>query len=68
MAILGLPPHAKLTLPILETMLRGLRVIGCFVGNRQDAVEALALHASGRVRVSLPLLFVLLPPAAAKTS
>jgi propanol-preferring alcohol dehydrogenase len=53
LAILGLPPHAKLTLPILETMLRGIRVVGCFVGNRQDAVEALELHASGRVGLSI---------------
>lgn len=51
MAILGLPPHAKLTLPILETMLRGIHVVGCFVGNRQDAIEALDLHASGRVSI-----------------
>lgn len=52
LAILGLPPHAKLTLPILDTMLRSIRVVGCFVGNRQDAVEALELHASGKVSVS----------------
>lgn len=49
LAILGLPPDAELKLPILSTMLRGLRVIGCYVGNRQDAVEALQLHATGRV-------------------
>lgn len=55
MAILGLPPHAELKLPILETMLRGIRVVGCFVGNREDAVEALELHASGRVSYSDPL-------------
>merc|ERR1711964_370156 len=55
LAILGLPPHAKLTLPILETMLRGIRVVGCFVGNRQDAVEALELHASGRAKLQYKL-------------
>jgi hypothetical protein len=57
LAILGLPPNAKLVLPILETMLRGIHVVGCFVGNRQDAVEALQLHVSGQVRTGGDTLY-----------
>lgn len=49
---MGLPAEAQIHLPILQTALKGLKVVGCFVGNRQDANEALALHAMGRV--SLP--------------
>ncbi|KAE8539370.1 hypothetical protein D1P53_004470 [Cryptococcus gattii VGV] len=49
--IVGLPANAELRLPILETALRGIKVVGCYVGNRQDAVEALQLHASGRAKL-----------------
>jgi D-arabinose 1-dehydrogenase-like Zn-dependent alcohol dehydrogenase len=38
-------------------MLRGIRVVGCFVGNRQDAVEALQLHASGQVSTDSDTLY-----------
>lgn len=50
LVVMGLPAEAQIRLPILETALKGLKVVGCFVGNRQDANEALALHAMGRVR------------------
>lgn len=40
-----------MTVPIFETVIKGLSVIGSIVGTRQDLVEVFALHAAGRTRV-----------------
>ena len=40
-------------LPIFETVLKGISVIGSIVGTRQDLAEVFALHAAGRTRVVL---------------
>lgn len=51
MVCVGLPAEGDLNLPIFETVLGGLSVIGSIVGTRQDLVEVFDLHAAGRTRV-----------------
>jgi propanol-preferring alcohol dehydrogenase len=38
-------------LPIFETVLKGISVIGSIVGTREDLAEVFRLHALGRTRV-----------------
>ncbi|MCY7401727.1 MAG: zinc-dependent alcohol dehydrogenase [Nocardioides sp.] len=40
-----------MTIPIFETVVKGISVIGSIIGTRQDLVEVFALHAAGRTRV-----------------
>jgi len=40
-------------LPIFQTVLRGIHVIGSLVGTREDLAEVFELHAAGRTRVEL---------------
>ena len=40
-----------MTIPIFETVLKGISIIGSIVGTRQDLIEVFALHAAGRTRV-----------------
>jgi propanol-preferring alcohol dehydrogenase len=47
----GLPKDGAFPLPIFETVLKGLSVIGSIVGTRQDLREVFALHAAGRTEV-----------------
>jgi propanol-preferring alcohol dehydrogenase len=47
----GLPKDGAFQLPIFETVLKGLSVIGSIVGTRQDLREVFALHAAGRTEV-----------------
>jgi propanol-preferring alcohol dehydrogenase len=42
---------ASIRVPIFETVLSGISVIGSIVGTRQDLAEVFALHAAGRTRV-----------------
>lgn len=42
---------AALRVPIFETVLQGISVIGSIVGTRADLAEVFALHAAGRTRV-----------------
>jgi propanol-preferring alcohol dehydrogenase len=43
--------NAKIDVPIFETVLGGISVIGSIVGTRQDLAEIFALHAAGRTKV-----------------
>jgi propanol-preferring alcohol dehydrogenase len=43
--------NATIDVPIFETVLCGISVIGSIVGTRQDLAEVFALHAAGRTRV-----------------
>jgi propanol-preferring alcohol dehydrogenase len=43
--------NAALSVPIFETVLGGISVIGSIVGTRKDLAEVFALHAAGRTRV-----------------
>ncbi|MFF4656089.1 zinc-dependent alcohol dehydrogenase [Streptomyces sp. NPDC001381] len=42
---------AAIQVPIFETVIGGISVIGSIVGTRQDLTEVFALHAAGRTRV-----------------
>ncbi|MFE2064313.1 zinc-dependent alcohol dehydrogenase [Streptomyces sp. NPDC059467] len=42
---------AALSVPIFETTVGGISVIGSIVGTRQDLAEVFALHAAGRTQV-----------------
>jgi len=49
----ALPPESEgvMPLPIFETVIKGIRVIGSIVGTREDLAEVFRLHALGRTRV-----------------
>lgn len=47
----GLPKEGSFEVPIFETVLKGISIIGSIVGTRQDLREVFALHAAGRTRV-----------------
>src|SRR6185437_9025132 len=49
--LVSLPANGALTIPVFDTVLKGISVIGSIVGTRQDLVEVFALHAAGRTRV-----------------
>jgi propanol-preferring alcohol dehydrogenase len=42
---------AVMEIPIFETVLKGISILGSIVGTRQDLVEVFALHAAGKTRV-----------------
>lgn len=42
---------AAMSIPIFETVIRGLTIMGSIVGTRQDLAEVFALHAAGHTRV-----------------
>lgn len=46
----GLPAKAKLDAGIFDLVYRSLTIHGSYVGNRQDAVEAIDIAASGAVK------------------
>lgn len=49
----ALPPETEgpMHLPIFDTVLKGIHVIGSIVGTREDLAEVFRLHALGRTRV-----------------
>ncbi|RXW19255.1 hypothetical protein EST38_g6597 [Candolleomyces aberdarensis] len=47
----GLPADAKLEASIFFTVFKNIQIIGSYVGNRQDAVEAVRIAAAGKVKV-----------------
>jgi len=47
----GLPAHGTLSIPIFDTVLHGISVIGSIVGTRNDLADVFALHAAGRTRI-----------------
>ena len=51
LVIVGLPADDRLELPVFETVLKGISVIGSLVGTRNDLAECFDLHARGRTRV-----------------
>ncbi|WP_327348438.1 MULTISPECIES: zinc-dependent alcohol dehydrogenase [Streptomyces] len=52
LVMVGLPAdNAAINVPIFETVLGGISVIGSIVGTRQDLTEVFALHAAGRTQV-----------------
>ncbi|WP_030174030.1 zinc-dependent alcohol dehydrogenase [Spirillospora albida] len=51
LVLVGLPADNRLELPVFETVLRGISVMGSLVGNRNDLADCFDLHARGRTRV-----------------
>ncbi|MEO7061197.1 MAG: zinc-dependent alcohol dehydrogenase [Lapillicoccus sp.] len=47
----AMPAEGNMEIPIFETVIKGISVIGSIVGTRQDLAEVFALHAAGRTRV-----------------
>ena len=47
----ALPAEGTMSIPIFETVLKGISIIGSIVGTRQDLAEVFALHAAGRTKV-----------------
>jgi len=47
----ALPAEGTMSIPIFETVLKGIEIIGSIVGTRQDLAEVFRLHAQGRTRV-----------------
>lgn len=51
LVFVALPPDNYMQLPIFETVLQGITVVGSIVGTRVDLAETFQLHAEGRTRV-----------------
>ena len=51
LVLVGLPADNTLTLPVFETVLSGITVLGSLVGTRNDLADCFALHAAGRTKV-----------------
>ncbi len=51
LVLVGLPP-GSFTLPILQTVAKGIRILTSAVGSRQDLREVLALAAAGRIKTA----------------
>lgn len=49
--LVSLPKDNAMSLPIFQTVLKGIRVIGSIVGTRADLAEVFRLHGAGRTRV-----------------
>lgn len=47
----ALPADGTIQLPIFDTVLKGISVIGSIVGTRNDLADVFALHAAGRTEV-----------------
>lgn len=51
LVFVALPADNFVQLPIFETVLHGITIVGSIVGTRVDLAETLQLHADGRTRV-----------------
>jgi propanol-preferring alcohol dehydrogenase len=51
LVFVALPAENHVKLPIFETVLNGITIIGSIVGTRADLAEVFKLHALGRTRV-----------------
>jgi len=47
----ALPADGAMQVPIFDTVLNGVSIIGSIVGTRNDLTDVFALHAAGRTRV-----------------
>ena len=48
----ALPADNEVTLPIFETVLNGITIVGSIVGTRKELREVFELHAAGRTHVT----------------
>jgi propanol-preferring alcohol dehydrogenase len=51
LVLVGLPADNAMRLPIFETVLNGITLVGSIVGTRLDLSEVFELHAAGRTKV-----------------
>jgi propanol-preferring alcohol dehydrogenase len=51
LVFVALPADNEVTLPIFETVLNGITIIGSIVGTRTDLREVFELHAAGKTQV-----------------
>ena len=51
LVFVGLPADSEMKLPIFETVLNGITVVGSIVGTRTDLQEVFELHAASRTHV-----------------
>jgi alcohol dehydrogenase, propanol-preferring len=51
LVLVGLPAENAIDLPIFETVLKGINIIGSIVGTREDLRRVFDLHAAGKTRV-----------------
>jgi propanol-preferring alcohol dehydrogenase len=51
LVLVGLPADNEMQLPVFQTVLGGISVIGSIVGTRRDLAEVFELHAAGRTKV-----------------
>jgi propanol-preferring alcohol dehydrogenase len=51
LVFVALPADNQVTLPIFETVLNGITIIGSIVGTRTDLREVFELHAAGKTKV-----------------
>jgi len=51
LVFVALPADNEVKLPIFETVLNGITIVGSIVGTRADLREVFALHAAGRTNV-----------------
>lgn len=51
LVFVALPADNTVQLPIFETVLNGITILGSIVGNRADLDEVFRLHSQGRTRV-----------------
>lgn len=52
LVLVGLPAENAMTLPIFQTVLNGITVVGSIVGTRTDLREVFELHAAGMTTVT----------------
>jgi propanol-preferring alcohol dehydrogenase len=52
MSLVALPAENAMVLPIFETVLNGITIVGSIVGTRLDLREVFELHAAGKTRVT----------------
>lgn len=51
LVLVALPAEGTLALPVFDTVLNGITVVGSIVGTREDLAEVFRLHRLGRTRV-----------------
>jgi propanol-preferring alcohol dehydrogenase len=51
LVFVAMPADNEVTLPIFETVVNGITVVGSIVGTRKDLREVFELHAAGKTRV-----------------
>jgi propanol-preferring alcohol dehydrogenase len=51
LVFVALPADNFVSLPIFETVLKGITILGSIVGTRKDLAEVYAIHAQGRTQV-----------------